>query len=103
MTNPSAHHKLQALGPAMSRQWMDRAVCGGQDLLGLFFGPEGERQPDREVREVYATRVCDGCPARLECFEYALERRESGVWGGTTDDERASERRKRQRRAAAAA
>jgi WhiB family redox-sensing transcriptional regulator len=96
-----AYHKAQALKRTVDVGWMARSVCGGQDLE-LFFGPDGERQVDREVREVYATQVCFGCPVIKDCFEYAMERKESGVWGGSTDDERKSVRRRRMRQANAA-
>lgn len=82
--------------------WQDAAACRGEDI-GLFFGPDGERQPEREVREQKAKAICARCPVRTECLEYALSRPEKyGVWGGMNEDERASERRRRMRRANAA-
>jgi len=69
--------------------------------LVLFFGPEGERQQQRERREYVAKAVCARCPARVECLEHALTTPERyGVWGGMGEDERVTERRRRLRRAA---
>jgi len=69
----------------------------------LFFGPDGERQPEREIRERKAKQICMGCPVRTECLDYAVSRPEKyGMWGGLNEDERASERRRRMRRANAA-
>lgn len=80
--------------------WQDAAACRGEDIE-LFFGPDGERQPEREVRERKAKAICSRCPVRGECLEYALSKPERyGVWGGLNEDERASERRRRSRRAA---
>jgi len=66
--------------------------------LVLFFGPEGERQQQRERRERAAKAVYARCPARVECLEYALEHDERfGIWGGLSE----RERRKLKRHAAA--
>lgn len=77
--------------------WQNRAACRGEDLV-LFFGREGERQPERDVRERKAKAICARCPVASECLDYALSRPEKyGVWL-LNEDERASERRRRQRR-----
>ena len=69
----------------------------------LFFGPDGERQPEREIGERKAKAMCASCPVRTECLDYAISRPEKyGTWGGLNEDERASERRRRMRRANAA-
>lgn len=82
-------------------KWQEFANCRGEDLM-LFFAPEGERQPQRDVREQKAKAVCAQCPARAACLEYALSRPEKyGLYGGLGEDERATERRRRMRRAAA--
>ncbi|MGS2645915.1 WhiB family transcriptional regulator [Streptosporangium sp. G12] len=68
----------------------------------LFFGPDGERQPERDLRERKAKAICAQCLVRSECLDYALSRPEKyGTYGGLNEDERASERRRRMRRAAA--
>lgn len=81
--------------------WQTRAACRGEDLT-LFFNAEGERPAERDVRERKAKSICDLCPARRACLEYAMETRSVGFWGGLNDDQRKSERRRRMRRAASA-
>lgn len=82
--------------------WQDSAECRGENLA-LFFGPDGERQPEREVREEIAKEICGWCPVRTQCLDYAVSRPEKyGVYGGLNEEERAAERRRRQRRANAA-
>ena len=39
-----------AMPPRPSWAWQDAGLCRGKDIV-LFFGPDGERQPEREVRE----------------------------------------------------
>ena len=42
--------------------WQDEAACRGREVV-LFFGPDGERQPERDVRERKAKAVPDyTCP-----------------------------------------
>jgi WhiB family transcriptional regulator, redox-sensing transcriptional regulator len=82
--------------------WQDDAACRGKDVV-LFFGPDGERQPERDIRERKAKAVCAACPVRAECLSYAVGRPEKyGTWGGLNEDERSAERRRRMRRANAA-
>lgn len=77
--------------------WAQHAACQGESL-NLFFGPDGERQPEREAREAKAKEICQGCPVRAECADYALARPEKyGVWSATTPEERVTIRRSRQR------
>jgi len=75
--------------------WQDRAACRGMDAL-LFFGPDGEPRPEREIREAKAKAVCQLCPVRAQCLDYALRNSiRYGVWGGLNGEERARERRRR--------
>jgi WhiB family redox-sensing transcriptional regulator len=78
--------------------WAEDGACRGESLA-LFFGPDGERQPVREVRERKAKSICAQCPVRRECLDFALTSPErAGTWGGLNEEERAAERRRRQRR-----
>ncbi|MEU5880878.1 WhiB family transcriptional regulator [Spirillospora sp. NPDC047279] len=57
----------------------------------LHTGPDvftQESAEDREVREAVAIGVCETCPLRQACFEYAVTTMpESGVWAGFTAEE----------------
>ena len=82
--------------------WLDRAACRGMDVL-LFFGPDGEPRPEREIREAKAKAVCQLCPVRAQCLDYVLRNSiRHGIWGGLDDEERARARRRRARRPDAA-
>lgn len=87
-----------------SHGWQSKAACRGEDLT-MFFGADGERQPERDVREAMAKRVCDRCPVRTACLEDAMDNNDKvGVFGGMGPDERAEARRRwlgKRRRAAA--
>ena len=82
-------------------QWQSRAVCGGVRAW-LFFGPEGETEQERRIRERKAKAVCASCPVRAECLDYALEHYvRCGIWGGLNETERFRERLRRTHRASA--
>lgn len=60
--------------------WMLQAACRGMDPA-LFFPPRGGNEQCRE-----ALAVCDRCPVRAECLDYALsEPSLVGIWGGASD------------------
>jgi WhiB family transcriptional regulator, redox-sensing transcriptional regulator len=82
--------------------WQDSAACAGMDVL-LFFGPDREPGPEREIREAKAKAVCQLCPVRVQCLNYALRNSiRHGIWGGLKEEERARERRRRARKPDAA-
>jgi WhiB family redox-sensing transcriptional regulator len=78
------------MGTAVSRTkhrvsewaWQAEAACRGTDPELFFPATDEEAGP--------AKQVCGGCPVRLACLAFALEREERyGVWGGLTERERA--------------
>jgi WhiB family transcriptional regulator, redox-sensing transcriptional regulator len=82
--------------------WQARARCGGV-AAALFFGPDGERPAEREIREARAAAVCARCPVRAQCLDYALRHSiKHGIWGGLNPEQRARERRRRAGRSRAA-
>jgi WhiB family transcriptional regulator, redox-sensing transcriptional regulator len=95
-----AQRTRAARRPAPAWGWQERAACRAASL-DLFFGPEGERQPERTAREQQALRICAGCPVRAACLEHALTAPEpAGVWGGMSEEQRTDERRRRIRHVA---
>ncbi len=73
----------------LDRTWQPIALCRGNHSH-LFFPPSSqERKEERERREVRAKSICQVCPVRVQCFDYAMEIREPyGIWGGYTESER---------------
>jgi WhiB family redox-sensing transcriptional regulator len=68
--------------------WQDRAVCA-QVGFDMFFPEKGGSTQE-------AKQVCEGCPVRAECLEYALtENIGHGIWGGLSVPEREKLRRQR--------
>lgn len=69
-------------------QWQRLGSCRGMDS-GVFFHPDGERNPSRSRRTAQAKEVCGRCPVVEQCREFALQTREPfGVWGGLAEAER---------------
>lgn len=71
--------------------WRQHAICRDTDP-DLFFpvGTTGQAliQIDR------AREVCNQCPVKRDCLEFALEtNQDSGIWGGMSEEERRAMRR----------
>jgi WhiB family transcriptional regulator, redox-sensing transcriptional regulator len=61
-------------------------------LPDVFFPDDWEAGVQRDIR--LAKIICNQCPIRLKCLEYALIGNESyGIWGGLLPRERADLKR----------
>lgn len=69
------------LDMATATEWMRDALCAQADPEAWFPNP-GEHS-------TAAKTICDGCPIRQQCLDYArAEDIRWGVWGGLTASER---------------
>lgn len=87
-------------GPAVRQtEWVDEAVCYAQPSDIFYPGdPHGGQPSDRPEDYRVAKSLCDRCPVRRPCLEYALATGEKwGMWGGLMPSERVSEKRRRAR------
>ena len=79
-TGFSLHHRhadpleVQAIG----MNWLKRAACLGSSTETFF----------EEDRSLEAIAICQLCPVKSDCFEYAIKHEDYGVWGATTEEER---------------
>jgi WhiB family transcriptional regulator, redox-sensing transcriptional regulator len=81
---------------AAENSWAVRAACRHSDPE-LFFPVAAGGPALRQL--VRAKKVCERCPVRVQCLEYALENgQDFGVWGGASAEERRLMRRRRLRR-----
>jgi WhiB family redox-sensing transcriptional regulator len=81
--------------------WMDYARCHDYELNTFFPEPGRGRSIGAAVNRAIA--ICNQCPVRQPCLEYALDNHiRHGVWGGESERGRARIQagRARQRRAA---
>ncbi|MDL5205087.1 WhiB family transcriptional regulator [Streptomyces sp. ALI-76-A] len=70
--------------------WLRHAVCAGMDQRAFFATGRHAR-----AQVFAAKRVCDACPVREQCREWAIESGERwGVWGGMSQDELRKKRRR---------
>ncbi|MFC9556382.1 WhiB family transcriptional regulator [Rhodococcus sp. NPDC056960] len=68
--------------------WQLEALCRYLDT-DVFFARDNESKPARIRRERAAKEICDDCPVRAKCREFALSTSEPfGVWGGTSEADR---------------
>ena len=71
-----------------ARPWTRRAACAGKTQI--FYPSPGERPEARAARELRASLVCDACPVKTPCRDWAREHREYGYWCGESEDARAA-------------
>lgn len=76
--------------PPMDETWREDAACAGVDT-NLFFTAGDYITAD-------ARALCDSCPVRDPCLDYALRQPEiQGTWAGTDQRQRRNLRRRRAR------
>jgi len=105
---PQPRPRRAPLPRPRSLAWRDDAACAEGGMLTLFFGPDGERQGERETRERKAAKVCARCPVRAGCLDFAIgsygqQGEKAGVWGGLGEEARQAEKRRRTRKGEIAA
>jgi WhiB family transcriptional regulator, redox-sensing transcriptional regulator len=67
--------------------WRGAGACLAADP-DLFF-PLGGAGTASAPDTSRALRICDECPVKRECLDFAMQTREAeGIWGGTTAEER---------------
>jgi len=65
----------------MSTEWMADGNCRNEPPATFF--------PSDGVGVEIARRICETCPVKALCLEYALRNRiDHGVWGGASERER---------------
>lgn len=65
----------------METTWMAEGNCAAHNPSTFF--------PSDGVGVEVARKICDDCPVKMECLEYALVNRiDHGVWGGTSERQR---------------
>ena len=81
---------LPVMRATEDRPWQRAAACRGRDRSATFYPPgRHETREERAEREIQAKTICQGCPVRMACLDYALAIREPfGIWGGLTEHER---------------
>lgn len=67
--------------------WHQLAAC--REASGRIFFEESVRLIVKEAKA-----ICNKCPVRQTCLEFALDNDEVGIWGGMTTTERRKHRRR---------
>ena len=86
-TNIMPADDSRGLGLPVPPAWYADALCA--QVGGDLHFPDRGRSAETRA----AKRVCSACSVISSCLEYALQRSDDGVWGGTTPRERQRMRR----------
>ncbi|WP_080796220.1 WhiB family transcriptional regulator [Corynebacterium pacaense] len=80
-TRTALEMTLDDLFGAVDQEWQEQALCAQTDPEAFF--------PEKGGSTREAKRICQACPVRDECLEFALEHDERfGIWGGLSERER---------------
>lgn len=60
--------------------WQKHKICSVNELSMFYSQIKQEIEAGR--------RFCQPCPVIEECFQYAIQHHEEGVWGGTDEKQR---------------
>ena len=68
--------------------WVEDGLCSRSDPNAWY--PDAVKgRAAALVQEFLAKSICQGCPVRTQCLDYAVANREAfGIWGGMTAQER---------------
>lgn len=91
LTETTTGSRLAGLREIAFPEWMGDAPCADHDPEIWFPTASSGQQPERRMARLSqdAKAVCQGCPVRIECLEYAFETdQRHGVWGGLDEYER---------------
>lgn len=98
MTTTALEPAAQGIVPrstAPGLAWRHDAAC--REMHPDLFWPLGEGAAARQQAEA-AKAVCNTCPVREKCLDWAVETRQDvGVWGGMTERERRGLHRRKAR------
>ena len=67
--------------------WRDSAACKNYDT-NIFFPETKETTLQAEPIE-----ICNSCPVKVDCLDYALKHEGLGIWGGLNQTDRSKLRR----------
>lgn len=91
---------VASLGLKVTPDFVEQGACYRRSELTDLFFPRDAEGLDSDLMNPVAKGICDGCPVREECLDYALNNHEYGIWGGTNFGERVKIRRQRRKDAA---
>lgn len=79
--HPDGAPLLSIIKDVRDADWIDNALCAQTDPEAFF--------PERGKVPAEAKRICQSCPVRADCLDYALRTGQRfGVWGGLSERER---------------
>jgi WhiB family transcriptional regulator, redox-sensing transcriptional regulator len=74
--------------------WVEQANCRGSSKLFVETISNLGSLEVRSRRDMVAKAICNLCPVKEQCLNFALLHHEFGVWGGTNESDRAAMRAK---------
>lgn len=81
-------YEIANVRTGMDVSFMEHGTCRVEGHRRELFFMEYGRSAAERAATMEAKSICLRCPVQADCFQYALDANEHGVWGATTRDER---------------
>lgn len=90
MTSPILHFETAYTSPIPYPDFFSKGPTPCSQIDSELYFPES--QATRSAETLALKAICNECPYKVECLEWAVVNREDGIWGGTINSERAAMR-----------
>jgi len=91
MTLPIGHFAEAYASPIPYPDFYSKGPALCTQLDSELYFPEGSAM--RSTTSLALMKLCQDCPYKAECLEWALVNREDGIWGGTNNIMRSNMRK----------
>jgi WhiB family redox-sensing transcriptional regulator len=89
----------ETLVKVVDKDWREKAACRGLIAPDYIWFPPRGRYVSTRAGAISPTQrlldLCEGCPVKVTCLEFAIAGNEPGIWGGTSFRQRRAIKKER--------
>jgi len=89
----------ETLVKVVDKDWREKAACRGLIAPDYVWFPPRGRYVSTRAGAISPTQrlldLCEGCPVRITCLDFAIAGNEPGIWGGTSFRQRRAIKKER--------
>jgi WhiB family redox-sensing transcriptional regulator len=89
----------ETLVKVVDKDWREKAACRGLTAPDYIWFPPRGRYVSTRAGAISPTQrlldLCEGCPVRITCLDFAIAGNEPGIWGGTSFRQRRAIKKER--------
>ena len=89
----------ETLVKVVDKDWREKAACRGLIAPDYVWFPPRGRYVSTRAGAISPTQrlldLCEGCPVKVTCLNFAIAGNEPGIWGGTSFRQRRAIKKER--------